>query len=63
MQYLIKLRMEAAAKRFSETDESVATVAKYVGYKDPLHFSKAFHAYYGMSPSRYRGIHAGGDNY
>lgn len=61
MQYLIKLRMEAAAKRFIETDESVATVAKYVGYKDPLHFSKAFHAYYGVSPRKWRETHGGDD--
>ncbi len=54
MQYLIKLRMEAAAKRFDETDESVSSVARYVGYKDPLHFSKAFRAYHGVSPTQYR---------
>lgn len=57
MQYLIKLRMEAAAKRFEDTDEPVSAVARYVGYKDPLHFSKAFHAYYGVSPSQYRDEH------
>ena len=54
MQYLIHLRMEAAAKRFRETTESVTAVARYVGYKDPLHFSKAFRAYYGVSPTQYR---------
>lgn len=54
MQYLTKLRMEAAAKRLEETDESVAVVARYVGYKDPLHFSKSFRAYHGLSPSKYR---------
>lgn len=57
MQYLIKLRMEAAAKRFEETDESVSAVAKYVGYKDPLHFSKAFHMFHGVSPTEYRRCH------
>ena len=54
MQYLIRLRMEAAAKRFRETTESVTAVARYVGYKDPLHFSKAFRAFYGVSPTQYR---------
>ena len=54
MQYLIHLRMEAAAKRFRETNESVTAVARYVGYKDPLHFSKAFRAHYGVSPTQYR---------
>lgn len=57
MQYLIQLRMEAAAKRFRETDESVSAVARYVGYKDPLHFSKAFRAHFGVSPSQYRDAH------
>lgn len=54
MQYLIKLRMEAAAQRLTETEEAVTSVAKYVGYKDPLHFSKAFKAYSGQSPTQYR---------
>lgn len=54
IQYLIELRMEAAGKRLLTTDESIADVARYVGYKDPLYFSKEFRKYYGVSPTQYR---------
>ncbi len=51
---LTRLRMEEAARLLSFTSRSITEVAISVGYPNPLHFSKAFHAYYGLSPQAYR---------
>ena len=37
----------------------VSEVAKSVGFKDALYFSKAFHRRYGLSPTEYREKHKG----
>lgn len=52
--YLTKVRMEAAGNLLANTSTSVSDIARAVGYANPLHFSKAFHLYYGMSPMNYR---------
>lgn len=54
MKYLIDLRIKAACNRLAKTDEAIASVAKFVGYVDPLYFSKEFKKYVGISPSEYR---------
>jgi len=36
------------------TDQSVATIARQVGYDDPLYFSRIFRRVHGVSPSEYR---------
>lgn len=52
--YLVHLRMYHAALCLKETSKQSQEIAYLVGYKDPLQFSKAFKAYYGVSVSQYR---------
>ncbi|MCR5348649.1 MAG: AraC family transcriptional regulator [Bacilli bacterium] len=57
--YLTRVRMEVAARLLTSADSaSIADVGKAVGYPSPLHFSKSFRSYYGVSPLHYQ--HHGG---
>ncbi len=56
-EYLIEVRLESARKRLEESDESVHEIAKIIGYRDPLYFSKEFKRKYGVSPLQYRKNH------
>lgn len=51
--YIVSLKMKYAAVLLSGGKHSVGGVAGMVGYKDPLHFSKAFAAYHNIPPSEY----------
>lgn len=51
---LVRMRMEAAAEALRSSGRTVAAVAESVGYADPYHFSRAFSAHFGQSPSAYR---------
>lgn len=50
-QYLIRLRLKAAQELLSNTDLSVAEVARSVGYDDALYFSRLYHRHMGQTPS------------
>lgn len=52
--YLIEQRMKYAIELLSDQDYSISKISQIVGYSDPYIFSKAFHKYYGESPSTYR---------
>ena len=53
-QYVTNKRLSRAAAVLSGGDwDSVAQVARSVGYTDPLYFSRAFARCYGMSPTAY----------
>lgn len=52
--YLIEQRMKYAGELLSDKEYSITEIARIVGYSDPYSFSKAFHKYYGESPSIYR---------
>ena len=53
--YLTRIRMEVAARLLTSADSaSIADVGKAVGYPSPLHFSKSFRSYYGVSPLHYQ---------
>ena len=52
--YLTQVRMEVASKLLLTGSSSVSDIARAVGYSSPLHFSKAFSLYYGVSPLHYR---------
>jgi AraC-like DNA-binding protein len=54
MAYLNRIRAERAAGLLIETDLPVATIGAMVGWHDPSHASRRFHAVFGLSPSRYR---------
>ncbi|GAA1573068.1 AraC family transcriptional regulator [Kribbella sancticallisti] len=51
--YLTDLRMTLAAELLSDTDATVASVARRVGYADAFSFSAAFKRERGTSPSSY----------
>ena len=44
---------EAHAKNMLNAAEPIAKVASSLGYDDPSAFSKAFKAWFGLSPSHY----------
>ena len=55
--FLRNLRMEQAARLLREGKINVAQVADRVGYSDQAHFSTAFKAHFGQSPSDYLESH------
>ncbi len=52
--YLLKLRMEAARQRLDFSHEPIKMVAFQVGYSNPLYFSTEFRRLVGESPRNYR---------
>jgi AraC-like DNA-binding protein len=52
--YIQLLRMHQAAQWLAQTELSVKEIAARLGYQDPLHFSKQFKAFRGMSPTDFR---------
>ena len=54
MQYITGLRMERAREYLESTDQSVAVIAKNVGYEDIQYFFRVFKKATGMTPLQYR---------
>ncbi|MEV6625901.1 AraC family transcriptional regulator [Amycolatopsis sp. NPDC051106] len=54
MSYLTSWRLDRGAGLLRETDASLATIARRVGYSSEFAFSGAFRREYGMSPGRFR---------
>ena len=54
IEYLTKIRMEAAAKLLKNRNLNVNQIAYAVGYQDPNYFSKVFKRYMKTSPVEYR---------
>ncbi|UED83647.1 AraC family transcriptional regulator [Streptomyces profundus] len=52
--YLTEWRMSLAAELLTDTEATVAAVARRVGYADAFGFSTAFKRFHGVSPSGYR---------
>lgn len=55
-QYLTGARMNLAAERLLDKSIPVQQVAEEMGFSDPFHFSRAFKANYGVSPSQFRSL-------
>ena len=53
-EFVLKERMERAAKLLSDTKLSVKQVSLYCGFADPNYFSKAFRRTYATSPVEFR---------
>ncbi|WP_171005278.1 helix-turn-helix transcriptional regulator [Sphingopyxis sp. 2PD] len=53
-QYVMRVRLDEAARRLRNTNESVTDVALTTGFATPSHFATAFARRFGMAPSRYR---------
>ncbi|WP_441349493.1 AraC family transcriptional regulator [Streptomyces sp. TLI_55] len=52
--YLTECRMDEAEALLSDTDSSIAQIARSVGYADAFGFSAAFKRHRGVSPSAFR---------
>jgi AraC-like DNA-binding protein len=52
--YLLKLRMERAISLLSDRTLTVKEVAYHCGYRDDSYFIRAFSAYHGVSPGKWR---------
>lgn len=52
--FIRQYRMDLAAARLRESDESVLQIAASVGYENPSKFAEVFRRYCGMSPAAYR---------
>lgn len=52
--YLLKTRMENAARMLRDIGYKQYEIAYRVGYDNPKNFSRAFHQYFHMTPSEYR---------
>ncbi|MEU4743545.1 AraC family transcriptional regulator, partial [Actinosynnema sp. NPDC023658] len=54
LQYLIRLRVDAARYQLVADDEPVSQVGKRCGFQSPEHFARVFRKWVGCSPSQYR---------
>jgi len=52
--YLTRWRMDLAAQRLRDTDDTIAAIAAAVGYRSEYAFSRAFARHRGIAPGRYR---------
>ncbi|PJN26214.1 helix-turn-helix domain-containing protein [Kitasatospora sp. CB02891] len=57
---ILRSRLDASAQDLSRPGPSVAAVAQHWGFGSPAHFSRAFRAAYGVSPSQWRAQHTAG---
>lgn len=53
-QYIVKVKMDAAASMLKNKKVSVSDVAGGVGYSDPFHFSREFKKHFGISPKKFQ---------
>lgn len=52
--YIIRIRLETAARLLRYSDLSVETIAYNIGYEVPSSLSKSFNRFYGITPTEYR---------
>jgi AraC-like DNA-binding protein len=52
--FLMRLKMNLAAKLLHEPDAMVKQVAAELGFADPFHFSRTFKSVFGVSPQAFR---------
>ena len=58
-EFLIRLRLSKAADQLKGTDASIGSIAAQCGYPNQLHFTRAFHKCYGLSPREWRSQNRG----
>jgi AraC-like DNA-binding protein len=56
-QYVIKLRIDEAAKNLRDTYDRVTEIAADLGFDSNSYFARAFKKAYGMTPTQYRRLH------
>lgn len=54
LKYLMRLRLERAARLLTETQLTATAIAQSLGFDDPAYFARAFKRHFGLSPQRYR---------
>ena len=52
--YFLNLRLEKARQLLVSSDWKIPEIARQTGFADRYHFSKAFKAYFKMSPVQFR---------
>jgi AraC-like DNA-binding protein len=55
--YIIHQRIDLAAKRLLESDDSIKSIALDSGYKKQRSFNKTFKSIYHVTPASYRKLH------
>lgn len=54
LEYQTRMRMSLARQLLDTTDRTIASIAKQVGYDDPMYFSRQFRRIHQISPTQYR---------
>jgi len=54
--YARRLRLEWVARRLAETDEPIVSLAQEAGFSDQPHLTRAFRAFTGRTPARFRRV-------
>lgn len=57
--YARRLRLEWVARRLAESDDAIAALAIEAGFADQPHLTRAFLAFTGLTPARYRRLRRG----
>jgi len=55
--YIIRQRLDRAAQRLVESDDSIKAIALESGYKKQRSFNKTFKTIYRLTPATYRRVH------
>lgn len=55
--YIVRQRVDRAAQRLLETDDSIKAIALDSGYKKQRSFNKTFKSLYNLTPASYRRLH------
>ena len=55
--YIIRQRVDRAAQRLLETEDSIKAIALDSGYKKQRSFNKTFKAIYNLTPASFRRLH------
>jgi len=58
--YVVRWRMDLAAKLLRETHKPIQAIANEVGYESETSFSKTFKKYREISPAQYRKVQSQG---
>lgn len=55
-EFILKTRLQLAAKLLSTTNSPLIQVALKSGYCDQSYFTKRFHGFFGVTPKEYRRV-------